>query len=218
MALPKQSAAGIGVIIPLAALLLLGGVCIGYVLGYTRTPDSGRAPRRAPGSQKGYESALRVQRPLARGPIDSAGDASRDLARASTEDDQAWPRSPQDAAPPKVDQESAMRGLIAQVQREQLDAAWARESEGALSKVIDRVVARYPDTLVVDTVRCASTRCVVLATATTPLSGKELIDALTMSVHQLPRARIRQTQAANGQTMFQAILARPGYNVEGKVR
>jgi hypothetical protein len=125
---------------------------------------------------------------------------------------------PLERQPPWLQEERDIRATQAEedivrlreeVEREQIDAGWARSSE----RDIRAALAEIPGTEVV-ALRCASKRCSVEAIAP---RGKASMDArrrITM-MSGFARTRIRKERAETG-TRFRTILARDGFTVDGE--
>jgi len=110
-------------------------------------------------------------------------------------------------------------GLTAQVKEEKRDPAWSEESE----RFIDRALVSLLPRGAVSHSSCGSRRCQLtvdaLQTGELGKSPRDFAAALSTKMHeQFGSVRIFQSQPdANGALDMHAVLAKPGYTVEGEI-
>jgi hypothetical protein len=103
-----------------------------------------------------------------------------------------------------------MTELVESVKREVLDRGWARDAEVKVAHALQNVSG-----VTLQTVQCASTRCVAEATTASRKDYVFLVRGLE-NIEGLPRGRIRRTSGEGRSHNVKVVLAREGYNVNGE--
>lgn len=194
------------------AAFSLGGSIAGWSLMAMDGPDPRR--ERHPSQTSSTASLVSAQPVLVNAIQEKAPSAvAHEQVKPSTA-----PRTKADIAhPPTL--ATRINALTAQVKEEKRDPAWSEESEAFIDRALVGLLPRGA----VSHSSCGSRRCQLtvdaLQTGELGKSPRDFAETLSTKMHeQFGSVRIYQSQPdANGAVDMHAVLAKPGYTVEGEV-